>query len=174
MKFSYTGGTTLRFVWALLLVGTTSAMLTTLALGMTGQHYPGLNLPDTPEGQIVQLLLLIGLWALLGTPFRTSHEVRTSDLVLRQGILFRAVLPFSEIEEAHLGTRRPIGLGVRWYPGILFVVTWPSNLVEIRLKRRHVFRLLGIIPLPPVQTIAVNVDDPIAFLGTVQGGLGRD
>jgi len=171
MRFGYTRDATIRLVWALLVIGATSALMTTLALGWTGGDYPGLNVPRTAGEQITSGLVLVFLWLALAAPFFTAHEVRAGDVALRQGVLFNARIPYGEIEDVGYGTRRPIGLGVRWYPDALFVITWPANLVEIRLKRRHFFRLFWIIPLPPVKTIAVNVDEPDRFIAALRDRL---
>lgn len=168
MRFGYTRDTTIRLVWALILVAATSGMLTSLALGLSGEEYPGLDLPRTQGEQFALGVGLVGLWVLFGTPFFTAHLVRAREVVLRQGVLFHARIPYEEIYSIAYGTSRPLGLGVRWYPDTLFVVTWPANLVEIRLKRRRVFRLLGFIPLPPVTTVTVNVDDADRFLAALR------
>ena len=102
------------------------------------------------------------------TPFFTAHEVRAQDLLLRQRIHFWARIPYDEIEAVHYGSKRPIGIGVRWYPDLLFVVTWPAHLVHIQLRHRRSFRLFGIVPLPPVRAVAVNVDDPDLFMSTLR------
>ncbi|TAK34672.1 MAG: hypothetical protein EPO21_08960 [Chloroflexota bacterium] len=164
MRFGYMGGATIRMVWILLLAGGAIMFLTTLGLGMTGQRYPGLNLPSTPTDQVILSLVTLFTLAILVTPFFTAHELRARDLLLRQGLHFWAHIPYDQIEEVHYGTRRPIGIGVRWYPDEVFVVTWPANLVELRLRQRRSFRLFGIVPLPPVRLVAVNVDDPDRFL----------
>jgi hypothetical protein len=164
MKFTYTGSRAVRVVWGLILIGAVTAMLTTLALSMTPQEYPGLDVPRSTIEQVALGAGIVAVALLVGTPFFTAHEVGERHLEIKQGILFRAEILYDEIESVDYGVRRPLGLGVRWYPGMLFVITWPANLVEIRLGRPRVFRILRVIPLPAVRTIVVNVDEPFKLL----------
>ncbi len=168
MKFGYSGGALVRLVWGLLLLGAVTSMATTLALGLAGAKPAGLSVPDTPAGQFALLLGLIVFIALFGAPLFAAHEVGPQHLVLRQGLHFRAAVPYDDVVSVERTERTPFGLGVRWYPGELYVLTWPADLVAFRLRRPTRFRLLGLLPLPKVSTVVVNVDQPDALIGAVR------
>jgi len=160
MKYSYTGSTAARTAWGLLIFGTVVGMGTSLALGLSGLRPPGLGVPTTLLEQVAYVVGLLAIVALFGTPFITPHELRRDHLWVRLGVALRAGIPYDDIASVERTEQTPLGLGVRWYPDVVFAITWPSNLVAIHLRRPRRFRLLGLVPLPSVPTLVINADRP--------------
>lgn len=94
----------------------------------------------------VPLLPVLGLVAVLAayfilftvSPMFTQHWITRSRLILRQGWYFRAVIPFTEIDELRAAgdtgpLRTPLGINRPFGQPVLFVTGGRTNLVTLRL-----------------------------------------
>jgi membrane protein YdbS with pleckstrin-like domain len=82
------------------------------------------------------LVLTVGV-----SPIMTNHTLNESELVLRQGWLFRSVIPTEEIKSINVLERGPRRTGVFFdFKGTsLYVTTQRHNLIRLTLKNPRRF-----------------------------------
>ncbi|TMA06088.1 MAG: hypothetical protein E6J93_01985 [Methanobacteriota archaeon] len=104
------------------------------------------------------------------SPLLTQHWITRSRVILRQGWYFRAVLPFSGIEElvaaddAHT-FRTPLGISRPFGQPVLFVTGGRTNLVRVRLRRpRRFWQAFGL----SAAEIVFDVTDRDGFLAAFE------
>ena len=84
------------------------------------------------------LLIVLGL-----SPFFADHALTSTELILRQGWYFRAVIPLPNIERIQLVDRGPLRTGV-FFPiasDALYVTAQRNDLVLVTLKKAQRFAL---------------------------------
>jgi membrane protein YdbS with pleckstrin-like domain len=84
----------------------------------------------------VALLLVLGI-----SPFLTYHSLDDSELRLRQGWYFKAIVPLTNIEQAQIVERGPMRTGVFFEVTgkSLYVTTQRSDLILLSLKQPQRF-----------------------------------
>jgi hypothetical protein len=164
MKFSYMSPTA-KYTFGLLELGIVLFTAAMLVAGQQGRSVTGLQVPRSPGDWIGFLAGMAFALVLLGSIGFTRHETTDCALILRQGLLIRCVIPFTNIASVRETVRMPFGLGVRVGPDrTMFVNTAVNNLVAIELKKLMRFRVLFLIPLWKMRRVVVNVNDPAAFI----------
>ncbi len=125
-----------------------------------------------------QLEAVLGLAALLVSyfvlftlsPILTQHWITMSRLILRQGWYFRAVIPFSDIDDLRAAgdtgpLRTPLGLSRPLGQPVLFVTGGRTNLVTLRLLRpRRFWQFFGL----SASEIVFDVTDRDRFLAAIE------
>lgn len=164
MKFSYMSSSA-RWTFGLLAVAIVLFAGGMLVVAQQRSPAHGIDVPQTP-GQWLGFAASMGfLLALFASIALTRHEVADRELILRQGLLIRCVIPLANIDSVRETARMPFGLGVRVGPDrTIFVNTAVTNLVAIELKEMMRFRLLFLVPLWKMRHVVVNVTDPAAFI----------
>lgn len=109
------------------------------------------------------LVAYLAIFAL--SPLWTHHTLLRSRLVLRQGLYFRAVVPFSDVEAIGPWDGEPkYGLRIGILGRTLFVVGSAQGLVSVRLREpRRFYQVLFLT----AREIVFDVGDRDAFLAAV-------
>lgn len=110
---------------------------------------------------LVAFIILFGI-----SPLFTDHWVTLSRLILRQGIYFKASIPYDNIRSVD-ETDEMAKVGVKFYlfGRKVFVTTSRNGLVSIKLKRPMRFTLiLGKL----ADEVIVNVDNPREFVSSLK------
>ena len=127
---------------------------------------------SSPASAIIGLVALLAAYLVLFaiSPLLTQHWITRSRVILRQGWYFRAVLPFSGIEElvaaddAHT-FRTPLGISRPFGQPVLFVTGGRTNLVRVRLRRpRRFWQAFGL----SASEIVFDVTDRDGFLASFE------
>src|SRR6058998_984756 len=121
---------------------------------------------------LASLAALLAAYLVLFTlsPLLTQHWITRSRLILRQGWYFRAVLPFSVIEELQaaddaIAFRTPLGISRPFGQPVLFVTGGRTNLVRVRLQRpRRFWQAFGL----SASEIVFDVTDREEFLAAFE------
>jgi hypothetical protein len=147
---------------ALAIVLFAAAMLVVAQQGRSGA---GIHAPQTPGEWLAFAGSMGFVLALFASIALTRHEVTDRELILRQGLLFRGVIPLTNIGSVRETARMPFGLGVRvGMDRTIFVNTAVTNLVAIELKEPTRFRVAFLVPLWKMRHVVVNVTEPAAFI----------
>ncbi len=117
------------------------------------------------------LVGMVALAALFGSPWLTHHELQKHRAVLSLGLYFRGSIDYRNIASVHATDRKPTEFPFRLYRHALFLVLWPTNLVEIRLCRPQRFRVFHLLPVWKVRELVINVDDREAFIRDLRSRL---
>lgn len=137
-------------------------------MSLVGIHYNEILIPGT-FGQILILFIGFLVAAYYISVFFTHHEVTESEIILSQGLAFRAEIPLDNVEAVEYTQEMSPGVGVRHGSGKrFFLLTAASNMVEIRLKTPQRFYFLGIIPLWKTQRVFTNVDELLKFIQEIE------
>ena len=131
MKFSYRKAT---FVPTAILLGVAMALLNIVAY---------LYLSQDALSVVAWLFITLLLLFVVGiSPFLTDHELTDRELILRQGLLFKAVIPLRDIRGVKEIDSGPSKTGVFFaYRGTsIYVTTQKSNLILIELRGARRFR----------------------------------
>ena len=173
MKFSYMSSGA-KWTFGLLALAIVLFGAAEVAARQTGR-IGILQVPQTPW----QWLGFAGstgfLLALFASIVLTRHEVTGRELILRQGLLIRCVIPLANIESACETAHMPFGLGVRFGPDrTIFINTAVTNLVAIELKEPMRFRLFFLLPVWKMRNVVVNLADPEAFIRSIRERLAAE
>jgi hypothetical protein len=173
MTFSYMSSSA-RWTFGLLALAIVLFTAAMLVVAQQGRLAHGIDVPQTP-GQWLGFAGSMGfVLALFASMALTRHEVTDRELILRQGLLIRCVIPLANIDSVRETARMPFGLGVRFGPDrTMFVNTAVTNLVAIELKETMRFRLVFLVPLWKMRHVVVNVADPAAFIRYLRERLER-
>ncbi len=113
------------------------------------------------------LLFFMSLLIFCISPLFTSHEMTRGSLILRQGLLFKASILFSNIEKGEIIDFSPFSYGVSGSirkPRIV-IATGKYNLVSIRLKEQMRFKhVLG----KSASEIIIDVNEPEIFINELE------
>ncbi len=131
-----------------------------------------ITLTSSPISAVLGLAALLAAYLVLFTlsPLLTQHWITRSRLILRQGWYFRAVLPFSVIEELQaaddaIAFRTPLGISRPFGQPVLFVTGGRTNLVRVRLQRpRRFWQAFGL----SASEIVFDVTDRAGFLAAFE------
>src|SRR5256712_11944398 len=129
-------------------------------------------LTSSPISAVLGLAGLLAAYLVLFTlsPLLTQHWIPRSRVILRQGWYFRAVLPFSLIEELQaaddaVAYRTPLGISRPFGQPVLFVTGGRTNLVRVRLQRpRRFWQAFGL----SASEIVFDVTDRARFLAAFE------
>jgi len=116
---------------------------------------------------IFLIVMLSALLAVYGiSPMFTAHWLTRSRLILRQGVYFKCVIPFRDIEKVQAyDAEMRIGLALSWRSSILFVTSSGYELVEVRLKKpRRFWQVLGFA----ASRIVFNVEKRADLLSLIE------
>jgi len=98
---------------------------------------------STPLTLITLVAIGGSMTVVLGlSPLFTHHSLEDEALILRQGLYFRAEIPYTEMVEVRRLERGPIRTGVysRVMGTTLFVTTRRDDLIEVRLREARSFK----------------------------------
>src|SRR5438093_2977990 len=131
-----------------------------------------ITLTSSPISAVLGLAALLAAYLVLFTlsPLLTQHWITRSRLILRQGWYFRAVLPFSVIEELQaaddaIAFRTPLGISRPFGQPVLFVTGGRTNLVRVRLQRpRRFWQAFGL----SASEIVLDVTDRAGFVAAFE------
>lgn len=131
MRLSYRKAT---FVPSAILLAVAMAFLNIVAYLFLSQ-----DLVSIVVWLIVTLLLL---YAVGISPFLTDHELTDQELILRQGLLFRAAIPLRDIRGVKEVEKGPAKTGVFFdYRGTsIYVTSQRTNLILIEMRTMRRFR----------------------------------
>ena len=127
---------------------------------------------STPLVPVLGLTTLLALYFVLFaiSPLFTQHWLTRSRLILRQGWYFRAVIPFSEIEDLRPADdtgplRTPLGISRPFGQAVLFVTGGRTNLVTVKLRHpRRFWQSFGLSAMD----IVFDVTDRGGFLTALE------
>jgi hypothetical protein len=97
------------------------------------------------------------------TPMMTHHEITDECIILRQGVLFRTEIPFSQIETVAPSQVRLWALGF-FHAGArnrIILATGNRNLVTVKMKARRRF---GFLLWRSSREIIIDVEDTQGFV----------
>jgi membrane protein YdbS with pleckstrin-like domain len=97
------------------------------------------------------------------TPIMTHHEITGEAIILRQGLLFKAVFPFEKIESVESSQTRlwAFGLFQAGGRGRIVLASGNRNIVEIKLKEKRRF---GLLLWRSSKEIIIDVNKPEDFV----------
>ncbi|MEK6851230.1 MAG: hypothetical protein AABY30_01685 [Candidatus Thermoplasmatota archaeon] len=150
-------GRSFFYLRAVLLIALFSALLLFLGLQtVTPQFWLG----------VIAAVLLAYLGIVGLSPLLTHHTLLRSRLILRQGWYFRAVIPFSNVEEVGPWDGEPkYGLKVGLAHRTMYIVGSAAGLVSIQLREPRRFPQALFLK---AREIVFDVDDRDAFLAAVK------
>jgi hypothetical protein len=127
---------------------------------------------SSPVSAVLGLAALLAAYLVLFTlsPLLTQHWITRSRVILRQGWYFRAVIPFSAIEQLQaaddaVAFRTPLGISRPFGQPVLFVTGGRTNLVRVRLQRpRRFWQAFGL----SASEIVFDVRDRGGFLAAFE------
>ena len=108
-------------------------------------------------------VFIAAIAAVAVTPMFTCHEISPDGIVLRQGILFSAMFPFSEILDVqrHQAPLWSFGFVPRGVKGRIVLANANRNLVSIKLKERRRF---GMLLMRSADEIIIDLEKPDEFV----------
>src|SRR5438093_1887612 len=129
-------------------------------------------LTASPISAVLGLAALLAAYLVLFTlsPLLTQHWITRSRVILRQGWYFRAVLPFSAIEDLRaaddaIAFRTPLGISRPFGQPVLFVTGGRTNLMRVRLRSpRRFWQAFGL----SASEIVFDVTDRDGFLAAFE------
>jgi hypothetical protein len=168
MKFGYMGDDHFRSFWISIIAGTAIFFGGLFVLSLVGIQYGEARILGTLAPVLIMLIgFLVAAYYI--SVFFTHHEVTEREVILRQGLAFRAVVPLNNVEHIEYTQETSPGMGIRHgHGGRFFLITAPSNMVEIRLKAPQRFYFLGVIPLWKTYRVFTNVDEPLKFIQEIE------
>ena len=127
---------------------------------------------STPASAVIGLTALLAAYLVLFavSPLLTQHWITRTRVILRQGWYFRAVIPFSGIEELLAADdagafRTPLGISRPFGQPVLFVTGGRTKLVRVRLRHpRRFWQAFGL----SASEIVFDVTDRDGFLAAFE------
>ena len=127
---------------------------------------------SSPASAVIGLTVLLAAYLVLFavSPLLTQHWITRTRVILRQGWYFRAVIPFSGIEELLAADdagafRTPLGISRPFGQPVLFVTGGRTKLVRVRLRHpRRFWQAFGL----SASEIVFDVTDRDGFLAAFE------
>lgn len=95
------------------------------------------------------------------TPMFTQHEIDTNEIMLGQGMIFKAVFPLSQIEAVDIYSRKPGIFGLFSTRGRIVLASSNKGLVRIKLNHKRRF---GMLLLRQADEIIIDLEKPEEFV----------
>jgi hypothetical protein len=124
---------------------------------------------ETLHLTLLAVLFIVYIVVMDLTPTFTDHWLTRSRLIIRQGLLFKTVLPLREVASVErTDETAKVGVKFQLRSNRLFVTSSRANLVLIRLKAPRTFPwALG----KRADEIVINVEDREGFLNEMEARL---
>ncbi len=127
---------------------------------------------SSPASAVIGLTVLLAAYLVLFavSPLLTQHWITRTRVILRQGWYFRAVIPFSGIEELRAADdagafRTPLGISRPFGQPVLFVTGGRTSLLRVRLRHpRRFWQAFGL----SASEIVFDVTDRDGFLAAFE------
>jgi len=108
-----------RAFWVSIIVGVIIFFGGLFVLSLVGINYKETPIPGT-LGQILILIIGFGVAAYYISVFFTHHEVTEREILLKQGLAFRAEIPLDNVEFVEYTQDMSPGIGIRHGSGRRF------------------------------------------------------